>query len=277
MTELASSAESHPFDTATALEAHGDGRFTGHTHAAYANMVGPFGGITAATLLQATEQHPERLGIPLSLTVNYAGPVADGPFDITARPVRTNRSTQHWALELTQEGLAVTTATAVYGARRQTWSSTEAGFPEVPRPEEVAVQSFPKFVAWGRNYEMRSVEGGMPDVGAGGSDDSTTTLWVRDAPARPLDFPALTALCDVFYPRIMLRRGQFIPAGTVSLTIYFHVDADLLTAHADQPVLGRARAGRFGLGYFDQSAHLWGQDGTLLATTHQLVYFKDPD
>jgi len=32
---------------------------------------------------------------------------------------------------------------------------------------------------------------------------------------------------------------------------------------------------RFGNGYFDQSAEIWGTDGALLATTHQLVYFKD--
>ncbi|MFC4003607.1 acyl-CoA thioesterase [Prauserella oleivorans] len=274
MSELAGSAV-HPFDAAVALEALGDGRYTGHTHPAYANMVGPFGGITAATLLQAVEQHPDRLGMPLSLTVNYAGPVADGPFEVTARQVRTNRSTQHWSLDLAQDGEVCTTATAVYGIRRQTWSSTEAVFPAVPAADEVAVRPFPEFVAWGRNYEMRYVDGAMPEPGASESDDSTTTVWVRDAPARPLDFPGLAALCDIFYPRILLRRGRFVPAGTVSLTTYFHADADLVSAQADRPVLGRARAHHFGKGYFDQSARLWGADGTLLATSHQLVYFKD--
>lgn len=275
MSELAGSADAHPFDTAVALEALGDGRYTGHTQPAYANMVGPFGGITAATLLQAVEQHPDRLGLPLALTVNYAGPVADGPFEVTAHPVRTNRSTQHWSLGLAQDGEVSTTATAVYGIRRHTWSSTEATCPVVPPAEEVPVRPFPEFVAWGRNYEMRYLQGALPEPGADESDDSTTTLWVRDAPARPLDHPGLAALCDVFYPRIMLRRGRFVPAGTVSLTVYFHADAEVVARQADRPVLARARAQRFGRGYFDQSAHLWGVDGALLATSHQLVYFKD--
>ena len=41
----------HPFDQAIALAASADGRYSGATSPAYANMVGPFGGITAATAL----------------------------------------------------------------------------------------------------------------------------------------------------------------------------------------------------------------------------------
>lgn len=264
----------HVFDEAIALSALGDHRFIGRTHSAYANMVGPFGGITAATLLRAVERHPEVLGIPLSLTVNFAGPVADGEFEIVARPVRTNRSTQHWAVELSQDGAVATTATAVFGTRRATWSSSEHPAPPVPPAEDLTPQPFPDFVAWGRNYEMRFVEGAIPGPEAGEHPDSTTTLWVRDNPPRPLDFPALTALGDVFFPRIFLRRGQVLPAGTVTLTIYFHADAATLAVQSGSAVLATARSHQFGHNYFDQTAHLWGRDGSALATAHQLVYFK---
>ncbi|HEY9094695.1 MAG TPA: thioesterase family protein, partial [Hydrogenophaga sp.] len=37
------------FDSAIALQPQPDGSFLGHTSPAYANMVGPYGGITAAT------------------------------------------------------------------------------------------------------------------------------------------------------------------------------------------------------------------------------------
>src|SRR5699024_10677549 len=43
----------HPIDDAVALEPAGDGRVRGRTVDAWANMVGPFGGTTAATMLQA--------------------------------------------------------------------------------------------------------------------------------------------------------------------------------------------------------------------------------
>jgi secreted PhoX family phosphatase len=68
----------HPFDQAIALELQPDGHWLGHTSPAYANMVGPYGGITAAQMLNAVLLHPNRLGDPLALTVNYAAGVADG-------------------------------------------------------------------------------------------------------------------------------------------------------------------------------------------------------
>ncbi|GGS68524.1 acyl-CoA thioesterase [Planobispora rosea] len=268
-------APPHPFDTAIALAPAADGRVTSRTRPEYANMVGPFGGITAATLVRAVQQHPDRLGDPLSLTVNYAAPVADGDFDITTRIVRSNRTNQHWLLELSQDGVVTTTATAVFGIHRDTWSDTEAGMPPAPPPEAVPVQEFPDFIAWARNYEMRFVEGAVPDQDTGENPDSTTTLWVRDAPARPLDFPALASMCDVFYPRVFLRRGRYMAAGTVSLTVYFHADAGEIAAQGEDHILGTARTHRFSRGYFDQTARMWGRDGTLLASSHQLVYFKD--
>jgi hypothetical protein len=40
-------------------------------------------------------------------------------------------------------------------------------------------------------------------------------------------------------------------------------------------VLGHARATKFSGNYFDQRGEIWGEDKTLLATTSQLVYYKD--
>jgi len=266
----------HPFDTALELDFSETraGSARGQTSPDYANMVGPFGGLTAAAIVAAISAHPDRLGDPVSLTVNYAAPIDDGDFDIVLRAVRTNRTNQHWIAELSQAGDIKTTATAVFGIRRSTWSDTEPQPPSAPDPEDAVQQDISSFVVWTRNYEMRFVEGALPGDGAGESPESTSTLWVRDHPRRALDFPALTALCDVFYPRVFLRRGQFIPAGTISFTVYFHAEADDLARQGDDFLLATARAQRFSGGYFDQNAQLWGRDGTLLATTHQVVYFK---
>jgi hypothetical protein len=76
-------------------------------------------------------------------------------------------------------------------------------------------------------------------------------------------------------PRVFLRRGGFIPAGTVSLTTYFHADEAQIDAVGNDFVLGSAHANAFSRGYFDQSAHVWSRDGVLLTSSHQLVYFKD--
>ncbi len=107
----------HPFDTAIALTPIDMNRSRGATTPAYANMVGPFGGTTAAALLNAALRHPARQGDPIALTVNYASALADGAFEIDARAVRTNRSTQHWVLQLLQGDGVAATATAVFAVR----------------------------------------------------------------------------------------------------------------------------------------------------------------
>jgi acyl-coenzyme A thioesterase PaaI-like protein len=94
----------HVFDAAMALRPDGADRFVGHCGRSYWNSVGPFGGISAATMLNAVLQHPALLGEPVSLTVNFASGLTEGPFAISARAARTNRSTQHWMVELQQAG-----------------------------------------------------------------------------------------------------------------------------------------------------------------------------
>ncbi|MDB5931745.1 MAG: hypothetical protein JWR60_3452, partial [Polaromonas sp.] len=71
----------HPFDVALHLAPldNAPGGYRGASSPAYWNMVGPFGGMTAATAVQAVMQHPGRLGEPIALTVNYAAALGPGP------------------------------------------------------------------------------------------------------------------------------------------------------------------------------------------------------
>lgn len=266
----------HAFDTAIALAAQGDGLWQGHTSPAYANMIGPFGGVTAAQALNAVLQHPQRLGEPVAFTVNFAAALDDGPFLAQARPARTNRSTQHWIVEVRQGDQTVLTATAVTAVRRDTWGAREVPMPEVPRPHDVPAPKRPRHVEWTERYDMRFVAGTLPLTwdGAEGKD-SCTRLWVRDNPPRPLDFASLTALSDVFFPRIWLRRAKFVPIGTVTMTVYFHAGQAQLQATGTGYLLGQAQAQDFHNGYFDQAAQLWNEAGELLVTTHQVVYYKE--
>lgn len=265
----------HAFDTAIALQPLGEGRFAGATSPAYANMVGPFGGVTAATALNAVLQHPALLGEPVSLTVNYAAALADGPFEVIARAARTNRSTQHWVVEIVQAGGTVLTSTAVTAARRETWSVDELTAPDMPTPDAVGGPNVATMVEWVRRYDMRITDGAIPTAWDGAGDTSRTTLWVRDKPARPLDFCSLAAMADVFYPRVWLRRATRVPAGTVSMTVYFHAGSTQLATVGTGWLKAQASAQAFRNGFFDQTAQVWSEAGQLLATTHQVVYFKE--
>jgi len=267
----------HEFDFAVAL-VPAEGRwFKGKTSPAYGNMVGPFGGITNAVMLNGAMSHPDRVGDPISLTVNFASPIAEGDFALEGTPVRTNKSTQHWAIKLVQEGAVAASATAVFAQRRETWSSAEVAAPlELPPPGTLAPVRASELPAWVSRYDMRCVQGGLPEAFDGKEhDDSYSVCWLRDNPARPLDFLSLAALCDGFFPRILIRRRQMVPVGTISMTTFFHADAELLTAQGDRYVIGVARASNFRHGYFEQNAEIWSDTGYLLATSHQMVYFRE--
>lgn len=276
----------HPFDQAIALTLQRDNTYVGSSSPGYWNMVGPFGGISAATVLNAVMQHPSRLGEPVSLTVNYASALVQGPFTVMARPARTNRSTQHWVIEITQAGQTgvgetVLTATLLTAVRRSTWGVSDTPMPTVPTPQQIPPQAGFAPVEWVKRYEIRAVTGGLPHTWDGAlnphdaSSASLTQFWIRDQPPRPLDFPALAAYADIFYPRIYLRRARRVPVGTVSMTVYFHADSAGLRECGDACVLGQARAQVFRDGFFDQSAQLWSQSGSLLVTSSQIVYYKE--
>jgi acyl-CoA thioesterase len=267
----------HVFDEAIALAPLEAGVWAGRTSAAYGNMIGPFGGVTAAQALNAVLQHPELLGEPVAFTVNFAAALSDGEFTAHARPARTNRSTQHWVLELRQQGQTMVTATAFTALRRETWGSeSDSPMPDVPRPADVPPPDRAGRVEWINRYDMRFIEGGFPSAWDGADHgDSRTRMWVRDQPARPLDFASLTALSDVFFPRIWRRRAKFTPIGTVTMSVYFHAGREQLKATGTGHLLAQAQAQGFRNGYFDQTAQLWNEAGELLVTTHQVVYYKE--
>jgi len=116
----------HPFDVATRVERVAS-RCQGRTTDAYWAFIGPFGGVTAATLLRAVLEDEARAGDPLALTVNFCAAISRGDFDLEVRRSRANRSTQHWSIVLSQaEGGIAATATAVMAVRREGFSHQPA-------------------------------------------------------------------------------------------------------------------------------------------------------
>lgn len=268
-------SDQHPFDAGVALEPAA-GVLRGRTMPEWKNFIGPFGGMIAAQALNAVLLHAARLGDPVSLTVNFAAAIEDGEFDAIATPARTNRSTQHWIVTLQQKGEVVATATVLTAIRRDTWRTTEAEVPQVSRPSDVPLPQGEPRVEWVRRYELRFIEGGFPGAWDGGDTGaSRTRVWVRDNPPRPLDWLSLTAMSDIFFPRIWLRRATFTPLGTITMTTHFLATQAQLAATGSGYLLGQTRGQGFNAGYFDHTAQLWNEAGTLLATTSQVYYFKE--
>src|SRR3954471_18920712 len=238
----------HLFDDATRVAA-GDSRWTGHTSDDYWAFVGPFGGVTAATMLRAIIGHPQRSGDPLSLTVNFCAPIAQGPFDLDVRLIKANRSTQHWSVELTQGGDDVATfATAVFAVRRPSWSHQPAQVPDAPPFETVRPYSTRSLkMSWVRQYDFRFVAG-EPQLGSAphaAPAGAFSKLWIGDTAPRRIDVLSLLSMSDAFFGRVFHVRNEFVPFGTVSLTTYFHADAEDLAVQNIAHVLAVADAKGF--------------------------------
>ena len=231
----------HLFDEATAVTA-GDSHWQGRTSPDYWDFVGPFGGATAATILRALIDHPQRSGDPLALTVNYCAPIAEGALDLDVRLVKANRSSQHWCVEMTQAGGEVATlATAVFAERRPSWSHQQAAFPGAMPFEETL--PYPSLAAsWVKQYDFRFVEG-EPKFGSPASSAppaAYSKLWISDRVPRKIDALSLMAMSDEFFGRIFHVKRELLPFGTVSLTTYFHADAADLAAEDITRVLAAA-------------------------------------
>jgi acyl-CoA thioesterase len=265
----------HLFDDATQVTA-GDSCWQGRASEDYWAFVGPFGGVTSATILRALLDHPQRAGDPLSVTVNFCAPVARGTFDLDVRLIKANRSTQHWSVEMTQDGGEVTTfATAVFAARRPSWSHQRAEFPGATAFEQT-LPNAKISIPWVKQYDFRFVEG-EPKFGSSSpppQGSAQSKLWIGDRAPRKIDALSLLSMSDAFFGRIFHVRSEVVPFGTVSLTTYFHTDLESLAAEDITRVLAVADAKIFHRSYGDQNGELWSPGGRLLATTTQIAYFK---
>lgn len=269
----------HVFDRAVALTPKPDGRLTGATIPEYGNFTGQFGGITAATLLQAVLQQDGIAGVPVSLTVNYTAAVKPEPFEVAVRAIRKGRTLQHWAAEFVQGETIAAAALVALGQRSNSWAHAPLTPPAAPVPDAIAPLDTSSWTGWARQYVFRMIEGstahlrGQPPLAEPQSAQSL--LWLEHGDPRPLDFAGLACMSDAFFVRMIQVRNTFPPMGTVSLTTQFHCDAEMLAAQGARPVLCAVDARVFRGNFHDQSAEIWAADGVLLASSHQTVWYAE--
>jgi acyl-CoA thioesterase len=266
----------HPLDLATQLERVDEHMLRGRSSEAYMNMVGPFGGLVNATLVRAVLEDPRRQGTPVALTVNFCAPIAEGSFEIRPALLRAGKITQHWSLLYTQGEAVVASATLVCAVRRPTFGFAPARPPVVPPASELPSYRSPVPLRWLDRFDFRFAGEALALESEPLAEPRSprSVLWVQHAPPRALDFLSLAALSDVFFLRIFQVRGTAVPAGTVTLTSYFHAGEGELSAYGAPYLLGVSDARVFHDSFHDQTCELWAPDGRLLVSGTQLAWYR---
>ena len=229
------------------------------------------GGWTAALLLKAVLEDPAIQGDPSALTVNFIGRVVPGESLLIQRiKLGNSRSLAHWRADLHRSDgkELVATAAVVLALRRESESAMDFAMPAAPPPEEVAGSNPPG--AFGQRTDTRAVYG-IPPFGRA---DMRSITWVRENSGRPVDAIQLAYLSDVYAPRVFHISTGPRPSSTLVMSAYFLAGSAELSAVGNDYVLIEAEGTRIEQSLVGSRARLWSRQGTLLATTEQLCWFK---
>ncbi|MBR9825557.1 MAG: thioesterase family protein [Alphaproteobacteria bacterium] len=264
----------HIFDEATRLDTlsreEGKARFGGAAHPGFKNMIGPYGGWSAAMMARSIIEAGEPDMRLVSLTTEFLQAPGEEAVELQASCDRKGKNTQFWSADLSTSasGAICNKALGILTKPRETVEWTEGERPDAPPPE--ACERFPLPMEWTKTVEMRAAVN-LPFKETGSTQ---SVAWVRLDPDRPLDPVGLVALADTPTPRVFYIIGKPDLIATVSMSVYLHATSEDYAAVGTDYLLVEATGVRGGNGIFDQHARMWSRDGRLLATTQQIVNYR---
>ncbi len=256
------------FDSDTALEPAGDGRFHGTVTDRWMIGGGPNGGYIAAFLMRALKAiapNPD----PLSITVHYAGRPEPGPCEVAVAITSATKSHAFLRATLTQDGTVRAHAIAVFGQRRAGLVDILRDSPAVGAPgdgqsrEAAGPAMFP--MSFLERFDYRDPTG--TDMFRGSPDGPAKVGgWTRLID-RALDDLAVPLFCDCWPPPMFRRHGPGM-SPTIELTVHFR--------HAPEPgwnwcsFESKVLSG----GYVEEDGEVWSENGVLIAQSRQLARFS---
>jgi acyl-CoA thioesterase len=260
------------FDTDTAVEPLGSGRYRARIDEGWWAGAGPNGGYVGAILLRALELE---VGDPAracrSFTVHYLSRPDAGPAEVEVTVERSGRSMTSVSARLTQGGRALAIAVAALSTPRPGPEFCDVVMPEGPDPEHADDGPFSGYIpraavpSLGARYEYRRTMGPAP---FSGGDEALTGGWIRLAEPRPVDASVLVAYVDAWMPAMFGRFGGPWGMTTVDLTVHVR---SLPPEGYDDWCLLRFRSVVSADGFCEEDGEVWTRDGQLLAQSRQLA------
>jgi acyl-CoA thioesterase len=260
----------HPFDTDTAVEDLGGGRFGAEMSERWWVERGPNGGYVAAVVLRAIQAAVGTERAPRSLTIHFPRAPRSGAVELAVSVDREGRSATFLSARLEQDGVLCASALAVLS---EDWDQPGFNDVEVPAvepplelysPDPDEVDNMP---AMFQNYSVRPAIG-EPAFSGGPAHSGA---WLRAREPRPLDPPLATAMLDAWFPAPFVRLERPAAAPTIDYTVHFRSPLPPPGASAEDPYLAVFSTGLARHGFFEEDGELWSADGILLAHSRQLA------
>lgn len=251
------------------IEPTGPGRWAAVASPDYEANSGMFGGWTAALLLKAVLSEADATRSVSAMTVNFVNRVVPGAaLEVQTTRLGGGRSLTHWRSDVLAEDTLLATAILVLAERKLSDQHIETTMPSAPLPASIQPAILPG--TFGSVIEVR------PTLGDELFNQTTTRSlnWERDGSGRPIDAVQIALLADLGAPRIYFVSKGPRPSSTITLSIYFHATDDELAACGDDYILSEMIGTRAHAATIGSRKDLWSRDGTLLATSEQLCWFR---
>jgi acyl-CoA thioesterase len=262
-------APPHPFDSDTALEEAGAGRWRAWAPEHWFVARGPNGGYLAALAARAAEV---ATGRPLrSLALHFVAAPAVGPIDVMAKPEREGKRYSAVTIRLEQDGAPMTLGVATLGELPAEGAEWDAAPIPVATPVEQAQPispDQPNVPAFVRNYDLRWALGRDGDVPGWGA-------WLRTREPRLLDAPLVAAMTDAWAPAAVTALDRFVAAPTLDLTIHIRRPLPPAGMAPEDYVLGRFTSRLSVSGVWEEDGELWTPGGDLIAQSRQLALVRE--
>ncbi|MGQ4275868.1 thioesterase family protein [Pseudidiomarina sp. E22-M8] len=228
-----------------------------------------FGGLTAALAWRhaAAGAAPDQQ--LRAMTVSFVAPVLDGSAELQRRVLRQGKNVTQVAVDIVQQNEIVLTALLSYGRAR----SSAIQVTDTPNPSKRPMtegQSFPEGVAFPeftRAFDYRVTIGGLPFCGSK-SREFGGYMRFRELDT-PVTIGKLLGLVDAWPPALLTHVTKPTPASSLTWTIEFPGEIPAKSSHAWWHYVATIDYAADGYGH--THAHIWDDEGQLVAISRQTV------
>ncbi|MFC3070917.1 thioesterase family protein [Phenylobacterium soli] len=257
------------------LRAEGPGRWITTAGPEWENPGGGlWGGYPIGLTVRVLEAEAEAVGEPVCLTLTYVDRLPVGELSVRTRRMRQGGSVGVWQVDIGPAGSDEVSVHAVATLARRP-PTPDFAFAEMPLLADPETLPAPESPGGRRHFGAQAFERRTTEsfpIPPGG--DSFSLAWVRPRIA-PWDKALIGMVTDNSPPRAFYALGSGVMTTTLSLTVYLHATAAEIAAAGDDYILIECEGRVGGGGASDERSSYWRRDGKLLATSEQLVWYRE--